>query len=631
MFENAVQEFYLQKVKQVYNERKKRLSAIKTRKQALDYISDVRKKIAKSFNLPKTKSHLNPQIIKEQVINNITVKNVVYESRENFPVTGLLALPEGDGKHPAVLVLCGHAEEGKANSAYQTVVMNLAKQGFVALIIDPIGQGERHQFDENPGCTIEHNFLGKPIFLNGEYFGAWRAWDAIRGIDFLKTLPQVDKKAIAVTGNSGGGTLTTFVNALVPDLSMAAPSCYITTWLHEVENELPADIEQMPPRALDFGLDMADFIIAQAPRPSLILGQKNDFFDPRGTIEAYEDAKRIYKLLGSEDNLQLFIGPDSHGFHVANREAMYTFFNKHTFKKTEKVMEDSSLQLLDKPASYCSTDGEIFKQSQYRKVYDISAEKAEKLTLNRQNLDKESLRKKLAKILAIGKIEAPYFRVLRPGRRLNDKYEIFSRWGLETEQEKVMAVLKLYHEFNYNYIPDTDEATLYISHLDSDLEIHKNGGFKRKEYLFALDVRGIGELKPSNCDNYSKDFFGQYLFDYHFASLGVMFNEPILGGKVRDILCTLELLKAHGVKKITLKAEGQGTIPALIAAFLSDIPESVELANMPESWLSMAKKSKTLWPLSIMAHGIIGITDLDILRKYIKNLKYTIASEPQEN
>ena len=631
MFENSVQEFYLQEVKKVYNDRKKRLAAVKTRKQALAYIADVRKKIAKSFNLPKTKCPLNPQFVKEQQINGITVKNVIYESRKDFPVTGLLALPEGSGKHPAVIVLCGHAEEGKASVTYQTVVMNLAKQGFVALIIDPIGQGERHQFDKIIGCTTEHNFLGKPIYMNGEYFGAWRAWDAVRGIDFLKTLPEVDAKQIAVTGNSGGGTMTTFVNALVPDLCMAAPSCYITTWLREVENELPADIEQMPPRALEFGLDMADFVIAQAPRPTLILGQKNDFFDPRGTVEACEDAKHIYKLLGAEDDVQVFIGPDSHGYHLANREAMYSFFNKYAFGKDGKTAEDASLKVLDEAASYCTNDGAIFKQSKYRKVFDLSAEKAAELTEKRKDLDKDSLRRKLAKILSIGKVEVPYYRILRPGRQFDGKCETFARWGLETEPERVMSVLKLYNEFYYNYIPDADEATLYISHLDADVEVRNNGGFERKEFLFALDVRGVGELKPSGCDRYSRKFFGQYLFDYHFASLGVMFNKPILGGKVRDILCALELLKAKGVKKITLKAEGQGTVPALIAAFLSDIPAAVELNNMPESWKSMAEKQQTFWPLSAMAYGIIGVTDFDVLRKHIKNLKYTVASEPQQD
>lgn len=71
--------------------------------------------------------------------------------------------------------------------------------------------------------------------------------------------------------------MTTFVNALEDRLTMAAPSCYITTWVHNVENELPADSEQMPPGTLAAGLEMGDFLIARAPRPLVVLGQSNDF------------------------------------------------------------------------------------------------------------------------------------------------------------------------------------------------------------------------------------------------------------------------------------------------------------------------------------------------------------------
>lgn len=635
MFENSIQEFYLQEVKKVYADRKKRLAAIKNRKQALAYVEDVHKKIAKIFNLPKTKCPLNAKIVREQTLDGITVKNVIYESRKDFPVTGLLFLPEGSGKHPASIFLCGHAEEGKASGTYQTGALSLAKQGFVVLLIDPVSQGERHQFldvsEKLVGCCNEHNYQGKLLNLTDEYFGAWRAWDAVRGIDYLMTLPEVDTNRVGVTGNSGGGTMTTFVNALDDRLFMAAPSCYITTWLHEIENELPADIEQMPPCAWAYGLDMADFIIAQAPRPAIILGQKNDFFDPRGTIEAYEDAKHIYSLLGAEDNVQVFIGPDSHGYHLANREAMYNFFNKHAFGKTEKIKEEADIKILERKDTFCSPDGEIFKLAEYRKLREINQDFADKIVSARKTLSKDELRKKLAKALGIGKIEAPYYRKLRPGRQYDGQCEIFSRWGLETEEGRVMSVLKLYHEMWFNYIPEADSAVLYVSHLDADNEVRRTYGFNRKDFVFGLDIRGIGELIPSGCDRYSRDFFGQYLYDYHFASCGLMFNKPYLGGKVRDILCALELLKDNGVKNITLKAEGMGAVPALIAAVLSDIPAAVELDNMPESWKSMTDKAMTRWPLSIMAKGILKITDLDEMRKLVPNLKYTIADEPSGN
>ena len=197
--------------------------------------------------------------------------------------------------------------------------------------VDPVEQGERHQYLDVPenqtGLCGNHNLMGKHLALCGEWFGAWRTWDAVRGLDYLAGRPEVDPSRLCVTGNSGGGTLTTFVAAADPRPVAVAPSCYVTSWKHNFENELPADIEQMPPHALEWGLEMGDFLLAQAPRKILILGQKYDFFDPRGVRETFEEVERINGLCGG--TTEYFIGPDEHGFFQANREAMYAFFTKH--------------------------------------------------------------------------------------------------------------------------------------------------------------------------------------------------------------------------------------------------------------------------------------------------------------
>ena len=470
---------------------------------------------------------------------------------------------------------------------------------------------------------------GKQLYLDGEYFGAWRAWDAIRGIDYLQTLPEVDPTRIGLTGNSGGGTMSTFVNALDDRLTVTAPSCYITTWLHEVENELPADIEQMPPNMFKYGLDMADFVIARAPRPTLILGQKNDFFDPRGTVEAYQDAETIYSLLGAKDNVKVFIGPDSHGFHAANRAQMYAFFNLHVLGKKKAPKEDESVPALPEKDTWAAPKGIVKNLNVNKPLFDFINEKADKLIAGRKKLTKKEMQKKLQDILKIGKIEVPYYRVLRPLYHEKQKYIVTDRFGLETEPGQVMSMLKLYCENFIYHIPAAEKAVLYIPNLDAENECQKIKTAK-DETLFALDVRGIGELIPTGCDQFTRKFFTQYGHDYHYTSLGYMYDRPMLGGKVRDILCALELLKERGVKKITLLAEGQGTVPALLAAVLSNIPVAVKLQRGPESWESMLRKEATLWPLSCMLPGTLGVTDLPELRKIVKNLTFTVAAEPTE-
>ena len=105
----------------------------------------------------------------------------------------------------------------------------------------------------------EHIYAGNQQFLVGEFFGAWRAWDGIRALDYLLTRPEVDPKHVGITGNSGGGTMTTWLCGVEPRWTMAAPSCFVTTFRRNLENELPADTEQCPPRVLALGLDHCGF------------------------------------------------------------------------------------------------------------------------------------------------------------------------------------------------------------------------------------------------------------------------------------------------------------------------------------------------------------------------------------
>jgi len=105
---------------------------------------------------------------------------VIFESRPNFPVPANLYVPKG-GKSPApgVVGVCGHSANGKAAEPYQSFAQGLARLGYVCLIIDPIGQGERFQYvtgdlkSRQGGGVGEHLYAGNQQFLVGEFFGAW--------------------------------------------------------------------------------------------------------------------------------------------------------------------------------------------------------------------------------------------------------------------------------------------------------------------------------------------------------------------------------------------------------------------------------------------------------------------------
>ena len=147
-----------------------------------------------------------------------------------------------------------------------------------------------------------------------------------------------------------------------------------------------------------------------------------------------------------------------------------------------------------------------------------------------------------------------------------------------------MSVLKLKAKNTlYFHLPETKKIVLYIPHLDSQDELSEMS-FPDDVTVYGLDIRGIGECTPSGCDQPEpRDFFNEYQFDYHYASLGLMFGKPYLSGKVKDILCAAELLARNGAE-IEVQANGQGTIPALIAALLSGqnhIAETDERHRIP--------------------------------------------------
>ena len=95
-----------------------------------------------------------------------------------------------------------------------------------------------------------HRLQSQLLLLLGEDLTHYRVWDGMRALDYLLSRREVDARRVACTGNSGGGTMTTWLCGLDDRWTMAAPSCFVTELRRNMENELGADMEQIPPRAL---------------------------------------------------------------------------------------------------------------------------------------------------------------------------------------------------------------------------------------------------------------------------------------------------------------------------------------------------------------------------------------------
>ena len=101
-------------VREIYAERARRLSEIRTRKQALAYQGKVQTAIPRSFGPRPRKSALKAQITDIIELPTHRIENILFESRPGCLVTGNLYIPKKlAGPAPGVIGTCGHSATGK--------------------------------------------------------------------------------------------------------------------------------------------------------------------------------------------------------------------------------------------------------------------------------------------------------------------------------------------------------------------------------------------------------------------------------------------------------------------------------------------------------------------------------------
>lgn len=635
-FPRMVQEFFVEQVRRAEEQGNVRRAALKTKADAEAYVTWVRARIQECFGPWPEKTPLNPRISGIVDRDAYHIEKVVFESRPQFYVTANLYVPKGRTfPLPGVVGSCGHSANGKAAEAYQSFAQGLARHGYVVLIFDPIGQGERLQYPDEHGKSHvgvgvgEHLLAGNQQYLVGDFFGSWRAWDGIRALDYLLSRPEVDSRRVGITGNSGGGTMTTWLAGVESRWTMAAPSCFVTTFRRNLENELPADTEQCPPKALSFGLDHADFLAALAPKPVIILAQEKDYFDARGSEEAYSRLKQLYELLGAPNNVRLFVGPREHGYGVENREAMYGWFDyavsdrPQTKSKLSSQATQTAFAAKREPAItiepdavlQCLPRGQIVEIPS-NTVFEFTRAKSQALRESRGNADVASLAAILRDVLKLperrGESDYRIFRALT-----NRKYPLphATQYGVQTEPGILTLVTRLSEKPHHSRpARDAGRCVVYVSHHSADAELREEPLIleliqaEPESTFFAVDLRGIGDSQPDTCG--TNTFFSPYGSDYFYAAHSLMLDRPYAGQRTHDLLTVLDWVKDFGYAGIHLAANGWGAVPATFAGVLSDAVTQITLKHALTSYSDVAETERYRWPLSSLVPGILQLCDL---------------------
>jgi dienelactone hydrolase/pimeloyl-ACP methyl ester carboxylesterase len=631
-FPRMMQEYMTARLRENYRANHARVMSLKTRDDALAYCAEVRAKAARVFGPWPERTPLNVRVTGELDRGAYRVRKLLFDSRPGFTVSANLYLPETDaGPRPAVLSPCGHSWLAKAGEPYQQYAQALARLGYVVLIYDPPGQAERLQYPDGKGESLfgpgpsypsvrEHNAMDRQMQLTSDWIGRWFVWDGIRALDVLLAQPEVDPTRVGVTGCSGGGTMTAYAVACDERLTMAAPSCWISSWYHNMLNEEPLDAEQCPPGILAEGLEQSDLLLARAPNPVIVLTEEQDFFDQRGSLEAFERIRHVYRLLGAEDKAAYYVGPGTHGYWKGAREAMCAFFNRQA--DVDAPSPEGSL-VLEKPETLrCTPTGQVSDLPGAKCVPALTAARSRELAAARGAPAGEELSRRVAGILGLPERHGPPdYRILRPWNNRGYARPYANQFVLETDPRcgAQVIVTKLEDEWRTaRPLRRGPEALLYLPHLSSDQELREDERIRELEVansaFFACDYRGIGESRPDTCR--PDCFLGIYGSDYNYAAHATMLGESVVAWRVHDVLCTLDWMASFGFEQVHLVAQGWGTIPGALAALLDERVRQVTLIHAPTSYSDLAEAPMQEWPFSAMLPGVLEQIDLpDVYRE----------------
>ena len=262
---------------------------------------------------------------------------------------------------------------------------------------------------------------------------------------------------------------------------------------------------------------------------------------------------------------------------------------------------------------FCSPTGRTIEIPGSVTIHDLIAEELKETVANRKPLSKDEAVNVVKGILNISDVQCSTYRQLRD-RREN---VCFSRYGLEVDNSMVTTMFCASKNAYFKLAPEAS-VELYVPHQDCVAELDSRCVSEKQE-LFGIDYRGVGESTPDGCDQDKvRDFFANYKYDYHYASLSLLMGESYLGDRVRDILGAIDLLSANGAKNIKLTCSGIGRIPALFAALLT--PHNV--CYMPD--LPLASLECQVWdaegsiPQSMIPVGLLKYTDFPELEKLVK-------------
>lgn len=601
--------------------------------------------------LPREEVPLNPTTADTIERDGYTVENVVFESLRDFHVTSNLYLPDAEGPVPGVLFFCGHADVGKAADLYQQACIDLVRNGLGVLAVDPLGQGERHQFydPETGECprrnTSEHTHLGHQCTLAGTNVARYFVRDCVRSLDYLAGRPEVDPDRIGATGNSGGGLQTAYLMLADDRLDAAVPCCFITSKEDYMKTGQGQDGEQILHRAIERGPRYDDFLSAFAPKPVRIGAAQSDFLCVEGAHRSYERAGDVYELYDAADRIDLTVADETHGLSPPLRQATVNWFREHLLGEPP-TFRTGDPETVGPETLQCTEDGEVAAEyPDERTVVDLTREYVREHVPETDGpapLEDESAHE-----------EGDYPAALR--RRVRDRFdlerdgaELFPRRYAETREDGLVRE-KVFFRSEPDIVttgavirrpgvdptdPVEEPTVVLLERGTEDLPAYEDAVAtlaRERGFVLVFDPRGVGAVQSRDVNTprmNGGEYYGTHGTEYKLASDALKLGTSLVALRVFDVIRAADYLTERFADTggdtavdadpdtvsdpdpdLGVVGVGTGAIHALYAAVADRRFRSIQVEDVPTFHERATSEEITVKP-GLDVHGVVG--DLDV-------------------
>lgn len=274
---------------------------------------------------------LDPVMAGEEELEDHIREEWTIESEPGMRIPFYLLRPKKTADaRPLVLTPHGHGKAGKRtyvglwdteeerksiDEGERDIALQAVREGYIAIAPDMRGfAGLRRTKEKEEDANNSCRTLQLHAYLFGRTLIGERVHDIGRLIDYAATRPEIDTGKIAITGNSGGGTISVFAAACDTRITIAMPSSYFCTFEHSIGSVHHCECNYVP--GMMKTAEMYDVAGLIAPRPFLaVAGVADPIFPIQGVRQAYAALSRIYQAAGVPSRCRLSENDGGHRYY----------------------------------------------------------------------------------------------------------------------------------------------------------------------------------------------------------------------------------------------------------------------------------------------------------------------------